>query len=914
MSCRFWLLVFLISTAAQAQPLQGPAILANRCMSCHNDQAKVAGLDLTTRESAASRLEKIGQRVAAGTMPPGGKLADDEIAAIKTWIADGAKWPETGRLQAAAPRKRAGIDWWALQPLKPGPKEGGIDMLIGAKLREKGLAMRPAADRRTYIRRATFDMLGLPPTPAEVEAFVADTRPDAYEQLVDRLLASPHYGERWGRHWLDVARFGESHGYEQNHLRMNAYPYRDWVIRSLNEDKPFDRMVLEQLAGDQIAPDNPNVAPATGFLVAGVHDTVGNQAIEAALLQRANDLDDIVTAVGAGFLGLTFNCARCHDHKFDPIQQKDYYQLGAVFAGTKFAERPLATRAEIAKAREAEDKLKSEIDAVNKQFDEMRKEAELHLAAAKLNLGKSMRPAVDMRATTETFASVKLKAVRMKILASAQNGNPGLEEIEVFSTAGANVALASKGATVEASSKRISGEGKDHYGPEHLIDGKFGERWFANERKAEVTITFREPAEVNRIVWSRDRLGGNLTATGGTPIEYVFEGLNAASNQWIHLGDSINRLPFDEKARERMFLFAVFDKAQETRWEQLEARKLELEQARAALPKLPNAFIGAFEQPKQPEYVHRGGNPSNRGDLVHAASPSTLRHLLPGFTFDDEAKPEGERRLALAKWIVDPRNALTARVLANRLWHYHFGHGIVGTPSDFGFNGEPPTHPELLDYLANRIHHHGWKLKPVHREILLSRAYRQSSEWDEAASKIDADARLLWRFPPRRLEAEALRDSILAVAGTLDKKMYGPGFQLYRYTVDNVATYLPKEKFGPDTFRRTIYHQAPRSIRIELLSTYDCPDPSLPEPRRVVTTTALQALDMLNNSFLVDQAQALAARIQNEPNRVEAAFALAFGRKPTAQELAASDKLIREQGLFVFCRAIFNANEFVYVM
>jgi len=910
-------LVLMWASSLMAAQQDAPAILANRCLSCHNSEAKVAGLDLTTREAAASKLDRVGMRVAAGTMPPAGKLADHEIAAIRSWLEAGAKYPEGGRIAG----RRAGLDWWSLQPLRTAQPGDSIDSHLKTKLAAKGLRMRPEATRRLLIRRATFDLLGLPPTPQEVEDFVSDTRPGAYERLLDRLLASPHYGERWGRHWLDVARFGESHGYEQNHLRSNAYHYRDWVIRAFNEDKPFDRMVLEQLAGDQIAPDDPQVASATGFLVAGVHDTVGNQAVEAALLQRANDLDDIVTAVSAGFLGLTVNCARCHDHKFDPIRQKDYYQLAAVFAGTRFDERPLATRDEVAKANAAQARIRDAIAEVDRQFNVLREEAKPHLEAAKLNLGKQMRPAVDQRGTTESLpAPVRLRHIRMKIQTAFGNGPPGIEEIEIHDASGQNLALASKGAKVRVSSSRISGEGKEHYGPESINDGAAGERWLSNERQAEVTVTLREPAEVSRIFWSTDRLGGNLNSRGGTPVNYVFEGSAGSDGEagpWILLSDSKDRLPFDEKLRERMFLFAVFDTAQEKRWAALEEQRKALEAERNALPKLPAAYIGKFEQPKEPEYLHRGGNPSNRGDQVAPASMSTLSRLMPGFEID-EAKPESERRLALAHWIVDKRNALTARVLANRLWHYHFGRGIAGTPSDLGKNGEPPDHPELLDHLASRLHHHGWRLKAVHREIMLSAAYRQSSDFDEAAAKVDAESRLLWRFPPRRLEAESLRDAVLAVSGNLDTRMYGPGFQLYRYTVDNVATYLPKQTYGPDTFRRAIYHQAPRSIRVEMMSTYDCPDPSLPEPKRVVTTTALQALDLLNSTFMLDQANAFRVRLMKQSfdpgQQVDLAFAVAFGRAPEANEKAAAIQIIQSSGLLIFCRAILNANEFVYVM
>jgi hypothetical protein len=301
----------------------------------------------------------------------------------------------------------------------------------------------------------------------------------------------------------------------------------------------------------------------------------------------------------------------------------------------------------------------------------------------------------------------------------------------------------------------------------------------------------------------------------------------------------------------------------------------------------------------------------DRGDAMPPASLSAL----PGFQLAVDAA-EAERRLALARWITDAKNPLTPRVLANRVWHYHFGRGIVGTPSDFGFNGERPTHPELLDYLAGRLIAYGWRLKPLHKEIMMSAAYRQSGAYDDAAAKVDSEATLLWRFPPRRMEAEAIRDSVLAVSGRLNRAMGGPGFRLYRYTVDNVATYYPLEKFGEDTYRRAVYQQAARSVRSELLGQYDCPDSSLPEPKRVVTTSPLQALALLNNSFLVDQSKHFAERLQRESpgDPVGLAFRLAYGRDPEDAERAAAKALIAKHGMFAFCRAILNSNEFVYVM
>ena len=901
--------ILILSIALCAAADTGPQLIAKRCLGCHNDQSKVAGLDLTTRAGAERVLARMSSRVGEGSMPPTGKLAAEEITVIQEWIAEGAQYP--GKLQP--PYRKADTNWWSLQPLKQ-TDATSIDQLVDRKLAEKHLSPAETADRRTLIRRATYDLIGLPPTPEEVESFVADSRPDAYAQLIDRLLASPHYGERWGRHWLDVARFGESHGYEQNHLRPNAYHYRDWVIRAFNSDKPFDRMILEQLAGDQIAPDDPDVMPATGFLVAGVHDTVGNQAVEAAALQRASDLDDIVTAVGSGFLGLTINCARCHDHKFDPIRQADYYQLSSVFNGVQHKERPLAPRDEVARAKQAELLVKQDKEATEKAFAALRDGAKERLQQTEPAIRARLRPPVDMRGTDESFSAQKLSAIRMRIANTAGEGAPAMDELEVWTASPkpVNVALAANGASVTASSERVSGEGKHHYQAANLIDGRYGQSWIADENKtATVTVHFSRPQTVNRIHWSRDGGGGNLSATGGTPIEYIFEG-SSDGQHWEHLLDSTGRLPFEEKTRERFLLFQVFNDQEKARWTALEAHKF------PTAPALPMAYIGDFEQPQAPSYINLGGNPMNKGDIVYPATPSTLAKLLPVKSVSDEA-PEGERRLMLANWLVDPANVLTARVLANRLWQYHFGSGIVGTPSDFGLNGEQPTNQDLLDYLATRVYANKWSIKAMHREIMLSRAYQRASTWNEGNAKVDSESRYLWRFPPQRLEAEAIRDAILSVAGTLDEKMYGPGFQLYKYTVDNVATYLARETFGPETFRRTVYHQAPRSIRIELLSTYDCPDSAMPEPKRAVTTTALQALDLLNNSFLVEQAKFFAQRLEKEAPadsaaQVDRAFNLAFGRAPNDMERTAALDLIAKHGIAIFCRALLNANEFVYVM
>lgn len=892
--------------------------LRKNCLGCHGKSAAMGGLVLESRESAQKGGKNgpalkpgdpsgslMVELVRTGKMPAGNPLPNSERELLAKWVAAGAPW--SARIEVAE-RKRAGRDWWSLQPLKPGT--GGIDALLHSEMRRKGLVASPPADRSTLIRRATFDLTGLPPAPQEVDAFLNDTSPDAYERLVDRLLASPAYGERWGRHWMDVIRFGESHGYEQNHLRPNAWPFRDYIIRSFNEDKPFDRLVLEHLAGDQIAPGDPLVEVGTAFLVAGPHDTVGNQAEAAKRQQRADDLDDMVNATASAFLGLTVNCAKCHDHKFDPILQADYYRMAAAFAGVNHAERPLATAGE-RHARDAYVKpLEADLAKVRDALTSMRDAVKPRVEARQQEILAKYRPAVDSRLTEETFAAVKARHVRLRIRAVSGNGVPALDEIEIFS-GGRNIAV---GVPVRAGSTRKADDDANAYSERHLTDGKFDRRWFAaNNKPVDLTLDLGREFTVDRVAWSRDRLGGfRERFEGQMPSDYAVE-ISLDGSVWTQVASSEGRLPALPSEREHLLRMTVWSESERAQWQQLQATERELQRKLDAAPKLNLVFAGKFDKPTD-VYLLKRGNVMDRGEWIAPSPLSTLGHP---FTIDPSAS-EGARRLALAQWIVDPHNPLTPRVLANRIWHYHFGRGIVGTPSDFGFNGERPTHPELLDYLANRLRGLGWRMKPFHREIMLSAAYRQSSAHHAGNAAIDSESRYLWRFPPQRLQAEAIRDAILSVSGKLDQRMGGPGFHLYRYTVDNVATYYPLEKFGPETYRRAVYQTAARSVRSEMLGQYDCPDSSLPEPKRIVTTSPLQALSLLNNSFVLDQARFFAERLQREagdtPSRIDLAFRLAFGRTPEPGEAAAARTLIGKHGLQAFCRALFNANEFVYVM
>jgi len=657
-----------------------------------------------------------------------------------------------------------------------------------------------------------------------------------------------------------------------------------------------------------IAPDDPQIAIGSAFLVAGPHDTVGNQNEAARRQQRADDLDDMINATASAFLGLTVSCARCHDHKFDPIQQRDYYRMAAIFNGVQHGDRSIVTAAEQTADRAKREPLENALKAATAGLETIRKQAEPAVAAQREAILAKYRPPVDTRLTEERFPAVTARYVRLNIRRTASGGAAGLEELEVWSGE-RNLA---RGAKITASSTRKADDNAEAYAASLLNDGRFDRRWFAAAGgPVTLTVEFSRAEPVDRLSWSRDRAGGFQGRFEGSPIsDYIIEVSPDGAN-WQPVASSAGRLPALPAEREELLLLAVVDAKTGEVYSNLEARRKELQHQLNALPKFPSVYAGKSIQPTEPIYLLKGGNVMNRGDAIAPASLSTA----PFASFEiDESVPEGQRRLAFAKWLADARNPLTPRVIANRLWHYHFGTGLVSTPSDFGYNGERPTHPDLLDALANQLIGGGWRLKPLHKAIMMSEAYRQSSQQNEANARIDADARYLWRFPPQRLSAEAIRDAILAVSGKLDRRTGGPGFHLFRYTVDNVATYFPITEFPPETFRRAVYQTAARSVRSELLGQYDCPDSSLPEPKRIVTTSPLQALALMNNSFVLDQSRYFAERLQQEADPIGRAFALAFGRAPTAAETAAAKTLIQQHGLKAFARAILNANEFVYVM
>lgn len=795
-------------------------------------------------------------------------------------------------------------DHWSLQPIQavtpPDLQDpwirNPVDAFILDALRGKQLSPSPDAEPRTLIRRVHLDMLGIPPTPAEIDAFVADAQRNlgaAYDRLVDRVLANPRHGERWAQHWLDVVRFAESSGSEINQWTSNAWPYRDYVIRAFNEDRSYDRFIFEQLAGDQCSED-----AATGFLVAGPYDRVLNQAPKFKKLQRQDELDEIIKSTSAAFLGLTIECARCHDHKFDPFTQEDYYSMQAVFAGVRYRERRLRG-SENDRWRKRLPKLRAKIKAVKAMLEKSRK-----------LLG--LRPPIDLEETEERFDEVETTSLRFVIESTTDAAVAHLDELEVWSATEPpqNVALAANGARV-SSSGHSRGGGAKH--PDYVIDGK---RQVDNFWKAEklgpvwLKIDFPHAVSIDRIVWATRQ-------PKGIPADYRVEVLKEES--WIRVAHSRDRVPhhFDQRKTDDLHLEGLTPD-QTGHIATLLGQLGPLQKEYGRLEEGPQAFLGVFEEPEA-TYVLNRGDPTQPLKAVAPDAPTILGNLQLRELAKNGDVPEAKRRVALASWLGDPSNPLTARVLVNRLWHAHFGIGLVDTPSDFGTKGSLPTHPELLDWLARDFMRSGWSLKHVHRRILGSSTYRQASTPRVRALQVDAGTRWLWRFPPRRLAAEVLRDSILSTSGALSLTMYGPGFAFFKrhkgQEKNTFADAIPKEQLEPDSWRRMIYGTKVRQETVAVFGNFDCPDAGQMTPSRSRSTTPIQALGMLNSPFTNHQANVFANRVRGSGggDDVRRAFTIATGRTPTDEEFRRLRSLAREHGLEQVCRVLWNTNEFLFL-
>jgi hypothetical protein len=889
-------------------------------------------------------------------MPPkGAKLTAAEIATLQAWIEQDAKWSDDGSTIANP------ADWWSLKPLARVPVPGDVhpvDHFVRMTLRAKGLSPAKEADRHTLIRRLYFDLIGLPPKPEEIEAFASDKDPNAYEKLVDRLLAMPQYGERWARHWLDVVHFGETHGYDKDKPRPNAWPYRDYVIRAFNSDKPYGRFVAEQLAGDVLYPGTVDGIEALGFLAAGPWDFIGHAEVPESKIDgkvaRHLDRDDFVSNTVSTFMGLTAHCAQCHNHKFDPITQEDYYKLQAVFAAidrtdTRYDAEPLIAkkRAELEQRKqtatkqrdtleaEARKRVGAELDTIEKQLAEVPTntpkppEYGYHSAiAAKQDTAKWVQ--VDLG------ESAKLTRVVLKPCHDDFNnigagfGFPVQFKVELSDDAAfkTNVVI-----IANETAKDVARSGMVAYTAK--AEGKTG-------RYIRVTATKLAPRQNDYILALAE-----LEA-------YDESGKNLAKSKPVTALDSIEAPVRWRKSNLTDGLAAPGPKLTAEQLAELQAKRdtltkaalgedgtkklaelrAELSQVSDELGKLAGArrvaYIGAVHSGSstfagtgpsgkpRPIHILARGDVTKPGKLVEPGGITAIPGVNANFNLPTN-HTEGERRAALAKWITHAENPLTWRVMANRVWQYHFGRGLVDTPNDFGKMGQLPTHPELLDFLANELRSHQ-SLKKLHKLIVTSATYKQESVVNDANAKIDGDNRYLWRQNRRKLEAEAVRDSILAVAGKLDLTAGGPSFQDFVIEKPEHSPHYQYHLHNPEdakAHRRAVYRFIVRSKQQPFMAALDCADPSLAVEKRNETLTPQQALAMLNNKLAVAMAKHFAARVEKLANtdaeRITHAVRIAFGREPTAKERDALAAYAKEHGLANACRVILNLNEFVFV-
>lgn len=889
-------------------------IFDKHCTSCHGEVKQKSGLRLDLKAAALTGGDKHGPDIVAGKahespliqflstddedelMPPKGKLSEREIDLLTRWINEGAVWPDG--VDVAKVENR--LDHWAFKPVKAnrGSQDEEIDTFIDARLKEKGLRRSPPADPVTWLRRVTFDLTGLPPSPGEVAAFVSATQHSPaserpFVEVVDRLLDSPRHGERWAQHWLDVVRYADTHGFEVNTERPNAWPYRDYVIRSFNQDTPYDRFIREQIVGDAMGVD-----AATGFLVTASVLLPGQIGKDDASkrLARQDALDEIVVNVGQTFLGLSVGCARCHDHKFDPISAKDYYSMQALIAGVAYGDRDLDTPE--ARAARAEAKmLKGEIAKIDRRL------------AAFVPLAKSgaTRPRVDARENRDRFAPVKTQRVRFTIRAT-NNREPCVDELEVYNLQGENIALASLGTKATSSGAIIVA---DRHDLKHINDGLYGNSrsWMSNEKgKGWVMLEFAQEHEIERVVWGRDRQG---KFDDRLAISYVLETADAAG-RWQVVADSDDRERFGkDQSSQAGFSTQGLSRTEAATAKQLMGQKRSLEGTLQAEENKQRVFAGTFRQPDDIHLLNRGDPEQPKERVAPAVLSSLGKVMLP------QEASDTQRRQALADWIASPGHPLTARVMVNRVWQGHFGTGLVETPSDFGRSGMKPTHPELLDWLAAEFVRSGWSVKHLHRLMVLSKTYRQGAGVDESGPRLDADVRYLWRFPSRRMDAETLRDSMLAVSGRLDLTMYGRGYDLFDKR-GGLSGFKPVESFTGAGLRRLIYAHKVRREREAVFGAFDCPDAGQSTARRRESTTPIQALNLFNSRFTLEQSAAFAERVKKEAgsgviNQIQHAYQLAFSRAPTAEELGDITPLVRTSGLVALCRALFNSNEFLFV-
>jgi hypothetical protein len=992
------------SVAFGAPPLPEPAkrpidfqkdvapILKEHCLDCHGEKKQRGDFRLDGRKSALRGGSSVSApivpgksaespliRVVAGldpdvVMPPedSGKarLTTEQVAVLRAWIDQGASWPES--------KTHDPLDWWSLRPLVRHPPPGTghpVDAFIQSTLQKKGLAASPPADRISLIRRLFFDLHGLPPTPERVDAFVADQNPDAYERLIDELLASPRYGERWGRHWLDVVGYADTHGNDHDYGRPNAWPYRDYVIRSLNDDKPYRKFIEEQIAGDRLFPGDPQATVALGFLAAGPWDdtlmaTVREDTVDHRLSQYL-DRDNMVGTVMSVFQSQTVHCARCHNHKFDPISQREYYGLQAVFAGVDRAERPfdddpqthVRRQGLLAKkrmlARKSPDSLalldspesKRSVAATVEQVEKRAKEWTTLDVTDVVSVGGfngtkftrqkdgswlvgGVRPDHDTFVVTARTTLKDIRALRLEVLpdASMPHGGPGRFDNGNFHLSAFRAAAQPTNGgerTTELQLTRAVADHADAGGDAaSTLDNKDDTFWSVHPRynePHEIVFDLKEPvgfAKGTTFTFLLDFRGKPGHQIGRFRLSACTDSLPPERRDPLPatLAIALRRKPASNEIDRRDLTRLVLQ------------HEIERELSTFPMPRLVYAATQDFTPDKsfkpstEPRPVHllQRGDVNRPGELASPGTLSCLSEVSGDFRGTD--RDEAARRAALARWLADDRNALTWRSIVNRVWHFHFGRGQCDTPNDFGRMGGKPSHPELLDWLAVWFRDDAkGSLKSLHRLLLTSEAYRRSSNHGPAA-KIDADNQWLWRMNRMRLSGEQVRDAVLQMSGRIDLKSGGPSVVQFvhrgkaTFNPDGNPAFLDYAEIDPDApelRRRSVYRFVFRTVPDPFMDALDCPDGAAMTPVRGASTTPIQAFSMLNDAFLIRQCEWIAKRLGSSATtlelQIDAAFKLILHRKPNDRERALTTEYARKHGLANACHVLLNSNEFLYV-
>ena len=856
-------IVTLSSTASSAQePITFTKdiqpIFQSSCWKCHGDTLQLSKLDLRTLDGALKGGEKgaaivpgkadesrLYRRVAGlerPAMPMDSKLTSEQISAIKTWIDEGAHW-DAGTEAKAQPADRAALaalenmeippdarNYWAFKLPVQGPLPNvsarltnPIDRFLERTRQEKGLKAAPKAERLTLLRRAYLDLIGLPPSPAQTAEFMSDTTPGAWERLIDKLLASPHYGERWGRHWLDIARYADSDGFEHDYDRPNAWLYRDYVVRSFNDDKPYNIFIKEQIAGDEIEDGNIDTRIATGFLRAGPRVHFREKDTPE---RRFDYLDDILATIGRGVLGLTIQCARCHNHKFDPIPQKDYYAMQAAIFGYVETTYPLVA--------------KDEAEAYAKRV------VEIHAQI------KPLREQVS-----------KIEApYREKLKAEALNRFP--ENVQR--------------AVLKPENERTPGEALL---ATQIIEGGLN----VNARALASALTPEDAAQRKALT---DRIAA-LEKEKPKPI------------------------PEADIATDGDYRFTPLGDGDEV----IGCVKCRIQEGEGTFL---HTGPGQYEVP--PSYFLVRGDPNSKGSLMKPGFITVATYGNPRTEIPPADGHTSGRRRALAEWLASRENPLTPRVIVNRVWHHHFGRGIVATLDNFGKMGESPTHPELLDWLAVEFMNRGWSIKQLHRLIMTSEAYQMASAYvDTQNQEKDPQNQYLWRYRTQRLDAEIVRDSVLVASGAINLSVGGKPVRpplpetLVKSTIYNV---WKNQEDGPEVWRRSLYVYRKRGMAYPMFEVFDMPDPNFSAGRRTVSTVPTQALTLINNDFVLKQAQMFADRIKKEAGddplkQIDLAYRIALARPPDETELALATDLLGTHSLVDLTHVLLNLSEFLYM-